>query len=145
MPGNQKREEPEDQWGSLPGRTPYWLHSLIVLLQRGVFFQIAGIGVMMVIVAAFLGVIENPQMTQLLKALTSFQKEHEIQTDGIKISNQYLDRNLSSIQEGNRTQEQGFEDLNKTLTTLCVINASQKGTTTLTREQRHRFIKECQE
>ena len=55
---------------------PRWLAWIGEALKQGIAFQIVAIGLMVVIIAAYFGKIENPQMNALIDAVNSFSHQH---------------------------------------------------------------------
>ena len=109
---------------------PKWMQYIALALKQGIAFQIVSIVVMAVIVLAYFGTIENPQMAKLIDAVESFNDEHHLQTDahdtidkGVEKTLLYLDRNQVDIQRGNQVAKEGFEDVVRGLNRLCWISA----------------------
>ena len=83
---------------------PRWLLWMGEALKQGIAFQIVAIGLMVVIIAAYFGMIENPQMKQLIEAVSAFNAQHHHQEgahdtiiQGLAKTEIYLDRNQVDI------------------------------------------------
>ena len=112
---------------------PRWLLWMGEALKQGIAFQIVAIGLMVVIIAAYFGKIENPQMTALIEAVNSFNHQHSEQegahdriSRGLAKTEIYLDRNQIDIKRVTQVSEEGFKQVVRGLDKLCWVNAETK-------------------
>ena len=112
---------------------PRWLLWMGEALKQGIAFQIVAIGLMVVIIAAYFGMIENPQMKALIEAVSAFSAQHHHQEEthekmslGLAKIELYLDRNQVDIKRVTQVSEEGFKQVVRGLDKLCWVNAETK-------------------
>ena len=114
-----RQQLPDPSWLPFNGKTPYWLKVLLLLFERGALFQLVGMGVMIVVVMAFLGFIRNPQMESLIDAIKESSAQHHTMARGIEEAITFLKSNQRDIR-GNRLTN---VDIANGVRTLCWVNA----------------------
>ena len=114
-----RQQLPDPSWLPFNGKTPYWLRVVLLLFERGALFQIVGMGVMVVVVMAFLGFIRNPQMEALIDAIKETSDQHQSIARGLEEAITFLKSNQKDIR-GNRMTN---VDIANGVRTLCWVNA----------------------
>ena len=114
-----RQQLPDPSWLPFNGKTPYWLKVLLLLFERGALFQLVGMGVMIVVVMAFLGFIRNPQMEALIDAIKETSAQHQSIATGLEEAITFLKSNQRDIR-GNRMTN---VDIANGVRTLCWVNA----------------------